>query len=72
MQQCENKAEVMTSIYPDAPSLGVLVDASLPWLAPTMFQNFNYLLIAGSGPGSAYSPPTRDPTTWSKVRAQAR
>ena len=47
--------------YP-GPSLVVLCewDASLPWLAPTMFLNFNYLLIAGSGPGSAYSQPTQE------------
>ena len=48
-------------IYP-GPSLVELFewDASLRWLAPTMFLNFNYLLIAGSGPGSAYSQPTRE------------
>ena len=41
-----------------------------PSLAPTMFLNFNYLLIAGSGPGPCLLPPelhTEILTTWNKV-----
>ena len=37
-----------------------------PWLASTMFLNFNYLLIAGSGPGSACDQSgTSIQVTWS-------